>query len=267
MQNTSTKQRLSPGQKQNQQAAVHSRRLAHWAALESLRAPGNIKTGLQLFRSLRIIETECHNATTAQCNGAAYNGQPFRPDWEDMGFRRVRYFSYFAGNKSPETREVCENMVVTECESSDIAGAKAMEMAQKCEAGKHEFIRSLFTYRTDSFGGSLFGFFVCKTLEPEPHIFVNFHAITELDSNEGISTYALRSDSVLAPDESGPSPWSRYIEGVKMRVARVFGQLPPGFFVNGDARGYALKIDPAKGVVPPGMATDWGSYGLLAATI
>lgn len=50
------------------------------------------------------------------------------------------------------------------------------------------------------------------------------------------------------------------------------GTLPAGFFVNGDPRGYALKIDPGQSYeadyhpeyVPEGMHTDWGGYGILA---
>lgn len=53
---------------------------------------------------------------------------------------------------------------------------------------------------------------------------------------------------------------------IKPAVARAFGgRIPEGFFVNGDARGMALKIDAEH--VPAGMATDWGRDGLLAAEI
>lgn len=50
-------------------------------------------------------------------------------------------------------------------------------------------------------------------------------------------------------------------------VRNVFGTVPAGFFVNGDARGYALKLDPEKCTVPAGMETDWGRNGILAARI
>jgi hypothetical protein len=50
-------------------------------------------------------------------------------------------------------------------------------------------------------------------------------------------------------------------------VRNVFGCVPAGFFVNGDARGYALKLDPEKVTVPAGMHTDWGRNGILAARI
>lgn len=47
----------------------------------------------------------------------------------------------------------------------------------------------------------------------------------------------------------------------------IFGHVPAGFFVNGDARGYALKLDPDKVTIPQGMHTDWGRNGILAARI
>lgn len=50
-------------------------------------------------------------------------------------------------------------------------------------------------------------------------------------------------------------------------VRNIFGQVPVGFFVNGDARGYALKLDPDKTTIPAGMHTDWGRNGILAAEI
>ena len=48
-------------------------------------------------------------------------------------------------------------------------------------------------------------------------------------------------------------------------LRRIFGQVPAGFFLNGDARGSALKIHAEH--VPQGMATDWGRDGMLAAEI
>jgi len=47
-------------------------------------------------------------------------------------------------------------------------------------------------------------------------------------------------------------------------VRNVFGYIPRGFFVNGDPRGYALKIDNEKAAIPGGITTDWGGYGCLA---
>ena len=55
-------------------------------------------------------------------------------------------------------------------------------------------------------------------------------------------------------------------EAVAAGVRRVLGYLPRGFFVNGDPRGYALKIDNEKATVPSGIQKDWGGYGCLAPT-
>lgn len=51
---------------------------------------------------------------------------------------------------------------------------------------------------------------------------------------------------------------------ITKQVEDILGFLPKGFFWNGDPRGYALKIDNETVVIPQGMATDWGGYGLLA---
>ena len=56
------------------------------------------------------------------------------------------------------------------------------------------------------------------------------------------------------------------------RVAKVFGAVPPGFFVNHYARGYALKINPdsekgAELIEAAQMHTDWGRNGILSPEI
>jgi len=56
-------------------------------------------------------------------------------------------------------------------------------------------------------------------------------------------------------------------EGAEKQVKKTFGQLPTGFFVNGDPRGYALKLDDEKTTIPEGIHKDWGGYGILAAVI
>lgn len=50
-------------------------------------------------------------------------------------------------------------------------------------------------------------------------------------------------------------------------VFEVLGRLPAGFYVNGDARGHALKIDCDSGPIPSGMDVDWGQNGILAPVI
>lgn len=55
-------------------------------------------------------------------------------------------------------------------------------------------------------------------------------------------------------------------------IEDALGKLPPGFFVNSDPRGYALKIDnespEGKALIDAvGLQTDWGGYGLLSPEI
>lgn len=53
---------------------------------------------------------------------------------------------------------------------------------------------------------------------------------------------------------------------ITAKVAAVFGgKLPPGFFVNRDPRGYALKLQP--GSVKASLHEDWGRYQILAPKI
>jgi hypothetical protein len=65
--------------------------------------------------------------------------------------------------------------------------------------------------------------------------------------------------------------WGNFTEEVKAEVEKLFGCPVPGFFVNGDARGYALKIDDEKvrTFYPPTIDfhRDWGGYGILSPEI
>lgn len=63
--------------------------------------------------------------------------------------------------------------------------------------------------------------------------------------------------------------WERFADYIGAKVAKVFGgKLPAGFFVNGDARGYALKLEPEdSGKQDSGFHRDWGSNYILAPTI
>lgn len=61
--------------------------------------------------------------------------------------------------------------------------------------------------------------------------------------------------------------WENLRKVAKDCVRNIFGHVPTGFFVNGDARGYALKLDPDAVTISQGMHTDWGRNGILAARI
>lgn len=67
--------------------------------------------------------------------------------------------------------------------------------------------------------------------------------------------------------------WTAFKEQITCKVAALFNSAPPpGFFINSDPRGYALKIDNED---PAGKAlidavklhTDWGGYGILSPEI
>ena len=68
--------------------------------------------------------------------------------------------------------------------------------------------------------------------------------------------------------QANENAWYNFSGSISRLAAVIFGgTLPDGFFVNGDCRGYSLKLDPEKCTVPQGMETDWGRYGILAAEI
>jgi hypothetical protein len=58
--------------------------------------------------------------------------------------------------------------------------------------------------------------------------------------------------------------WELARNRAQARVAKVLGGLPVGFFINGDPRGYALKIE---GGVDFGLHRDCGRYQILAPDI
>lgn len=61
--------------------------------------------------------------------------------------------------------------------------------------------------------------------------------------------------------------WERFVSTIQGLVKPVFGEIPDGFYVNGDARGMSLCINAEKSAIPQGMQRNWGGDGLLAAEI
>ena len=69
--------------------------------------------------------------------------------------------------------------------------------------------------------------------------------------------------------------WGQFAESIEREVQILFITLPPFFYVNGDARGYTLKIRGAEAghdygrelIERTGLQSDWGGNGLLAPTI
>ncbi len=91
----------------------------------------------------------------------------------------------------------------------------------------------------------------------------------------GESTYYKLPDCAGKFDpnkESGSDTWENFTIHAKLAVGRVLNANVPALFVNGDARGYACKID---NETPEGKAliescklhTDWGGFGILSPTI
>lgn len=59
--------------------------------------------------------------------------------------------------------------------------------------------------------------------------------------------------------------WETFCERVEDQMRNILGSIPTGFFVNGDPRGYALKLEENSIDLP--MHTDWGRYQILSPTI
>jgi hypothetical protein len=70
----------------------------------------------------------------------------------------------------------------------------------------------------------------------------------------------LCNDSTLIYDEL-----DRIKGAVRLRVIEALGSLPPGFFINQDPRGYALKLEANSVDIP--FERDWGGYQILSPEI
>lgn len=59
--------------------------------------------------------------------------------------------------------------------------------------------------------------------------------------------------------------WEKWGEKFVKNLAAKLGlsEMPSGFFLNGDPRGYALKMK--EGTFPDGLTRDFGGYGILGA--
>ncbi len=65
--------------------------------------------------------------------------------------------------------------------------------------------------------------------------------------------------------------WESISAIASSQVEKIFGMLPTGFFVNGDPRGYALKLasndNGTEAATPFALHQDWGRNQILAPTI
>lgn len=62
---------------------------------------------------------------------------------------------------------------------------------------------------------------------------------------------------------SSEHAWPMFCAMIENRLEGILGSTPKGFFVNGDARGYALKID-SDSKLPLDLHQDWGGYQILS---
>lgn len=83
-----------------------------------------------------------------------------------------------------------------------------------------------------------------------------------------IEERASRGALDLCNGEMNQSGWTLLSRTVTQEVRDLFNNKIPGFFVNSDPRGYALKIreDEQRKLEERGikLSKDWGGYGLLA---
>ena len=65
--------------------------------------------------------------------------------------------------------------------------------------------------------------------------------------------------------EISSEEWEKWGEKFVKNLAAKLGldEMPSGFFLNGDPRGYALKME--EGTFPDGLMRDFGGYGILGA--
>lgn len=84
-----------------------------------------------------------------------------------------------------------------------------------------------------------------------------------------IETRANSAACAACNGQPGMDAWPAERDRARRAVAKLRpdGKPPRGFFINGDPRGYALKIDPDVRKLPAGMHKDWGGYGILAPEI
>lgn len=83
---------------------------------------------------------------------------------------------------------------------------------------------------------------------------------------------AIRAERMCSDENYSPIAQETDEILVELAVEDCLGKLPPGFFINGDPRGCALKIDneTAEGaalISAAGLHRDMGGYGILSPEI
>ncbi len=66
----------------------------------------------------------------------------------------------------------------------------------------------------------------------------------------------------------GSEAWEKAVElGTEVIKAIFEGRVPNGLHFNGDARGYAVKLEPNSIITDPPLHQDWGGYQILSPEI
>jgi hypothetical protein len=82
-------------------------------------------------------------------------------------------------------------------------------------------------------------------------------ALRRIEKREHRFAEAYCNGDVTLTDEE----WEARDANTKRQIAKILGYQPIGLFINGDPRGYALKVQSENaGDLPQ----DWGGYGLIA---
>lgn len=61
--------------------------------------------------------------------------------------------------------------------------------------------------------------------------------------------------------------WEHYKHWLAREIAKLFGALPKGFFINSDPRGHVLKLEENSYPFADDMQRDWGNDIILAAEV
>lgn len=98
------------------------------------------------------------------------------------------------------------------------------------------------------------------------------NAATAQCNGEAYNGQPFRSYGEPSAQAPGFTEWEYFVDSIKGRISKVLSQVPPAFFLNADARGYALKIDSSNRngqelIEAVKLHTDWGGYGILSPEI
>lgn len=114
--------------------------------------------------------------------------------------QRVEYRIWVGLSNTGET--IVQDMIVRECATETEAKERANVHLTKCRRMGEPYRKTVYVYvspQSKTFPGSReyrYGYFLCKTLEPEPRVFINFNGIDDLNSKKPLCRMWLRSDSV-----------------------------------------------------------------------